>query len=92
MPCRFSGTFRAVAGVLLVYLFAVVAGCKGDTRSYYEKEKAVQDVGVNFLKDRQAKFTSKHYPKYGSAWLIDMRGLPVEESMLEQLKTVGYIT
>lgn len=95
MLVRIHLALRTAAGLVLLFLvlLAVAAsGCGGDNRSYYEKEKAGQDVGVNFLKERQVKLAQKHYPKYGSAWLIDMQGLPLDEAMLEQLKTVGYIT
>jgi hypothetical protein len=84
---------RAMLGLGLVLLVGIFVGCGSDNGpSYYEKEKAFHERGINFLKQHQAKFTEKTYPKYGTAWAIDLHGLSIDNAMLEALKKVGNIT
>src|SRR5438445_10173090 len=74
-----------------VLLVLASAGCGSGGPSYYEKEKAIHDSSIDFLKERGAKFTQKRYPE-GTAWLVDMQGMTVGDEVLAQLKRVGYIT
>ncbi len=92
MPSCFRSFLRFFLGLCFFFFVLDLSGCSGDRRSFLEKEKAEQEAGIGFLKERQAKFTEKHYPKYGSAWSIDMHGVTLDDAALEKLKGVGYIS
>jgi hypothetical protein len=91
MSYQVSGEIRAGIRLGWVLLVLTGAGCGFGGPSYYEKQKAIYDRSIDFLKDRGAKCTPRRYPE-GTAWLIDMQGLTLTDEVLEHLKRVGYIT
>jgi hypothetical protein len=91
MSCHASENIGAGIRLGWVLLVLTSAGCGSGGPSYYEKQKAIHDNSIDFLKDLGAKFTAKRYPE-GTAWLIDMQGMTLADEVVEQLKRVGYVT
>jgi hypothetical protein len=92
MPCRANAGRRAGICLVAAVLGLTAGGCGSDNGpSYYEKDKAIRERSIDFLKERGATFTEHHY-RQGDAWAVDLHGLTITDGMLKRLGKVGNIT
>jgi hypothetical protein len=84
---------RAVL-IAWIGLAALVAlsGCGSSDRGLSDNDRRMLAIqgGADALRNQGAKIQEKHYP-VGTGWVVDLRGLTVNDELLRQVKQLGNV-
>jgi hypothetical protein len=85
-----AATCRA-ARVLAAAGAVVLAGCRGDGLSDYDRMKQAQQTAGGSLESQGAKLKEMHYPQ-GSAWSVNLSGVTITDETIRQVKALGRVS
>lgn len=76
---------------LAVLAVSLLAGCKGDGLSDYDRMKKGQQDAADSLRAAGAKLREVPHPQ-GDSWAVGLSGLTITDELLVRLKGLGRIT